>query len=191
MINQVDSNFSEALNWVAEMHDGQYRKGTKVPYLAHVFGVALTLSSAGITDRDILIGALTHDVVEDTDATLEMVRMKFGDQVAGYVAFMSEDKSKSWEERKRHAIQHVKDMPIGAKWIKLSDKVSSLEMMALEVQNGTMDWQKFNRGFTDQKWYYTNILVALGCDETIKDSPLYAHAMSLATSIFTSEEETK
>ncbi|MCA0384787.1 MAG: HD domain-containing protein [Firmicutes bacterium] len=191
MIDQFDSNFSEALNWVAEMHDGQYRKGTKVPYVAHVYGVALSLISAGIKDRDVIIGALTHDIVEDTEATLENVREKFGDVVAEYVAFMSEDKSQPWEVRKQHAIDHIWAMPIGAKWIKLADKVSSLEMMADEVSRGTMDWAKFNRGFSDQKWYYKNILAQLGCDETIKGSPLYTHAMSLATSIFTDEEETR
>lgn len=189
MLGSYDCNYSEVINWVAEMHDGQFRKGTKVPYVAHVYGVALSLISAGIKDRDVIIGAFTHDIVEDTEATLENVREKFGDVVAEYVALMSEDKSQPWEVRKQYAIDHIWDMPLGAKWIKLADKVSSLEMMADEVSNGTMDWGKFNRGFSDQKWYYKSILAKLGCDETIKGSLLYEHAMSLATSIFIDEEE--
>lgn len=188
MVSGLNNNYSEVINWVAEMHEGQYRKGTKIPYVAHVFGVALTLTSAGINDREIIIGALLHDVVEDTDATLELVREKFGNQVADYVSLMSEDKSKSWEERKRHAIDHIHEMPVGAKWIKLADKISSLEMMASEVDMGTMDWGKFNRGYEDQKWYYMSILKQLGHDETIKASALYDHARTLAKHIFGNEE---
>ncbi len=114
------ANYSDVINWVASMHDQQYRKGTQIPYLAHVFGVAFSLISAGIEDRDVIIGALTHDVVEDTEATLDRVRALYGETVALYVGWLSEDKEKSWEERKLDVIRHTDQMPLGAKWIKLA-----------------------------------------------------------------------
>ncbi len=178
------SNYSDVINWVAKMHDQQYRKGNQIPYLAHVFGVAFSLISAGIEDRDVVIGALTHDVVEDTEATLDMVRALYGETVALYVGWLSEDKEKSWEERKINAIRHTDQMPLGAKWIKLADNVNSLEMMSFEVENGTMNWDKFNKGYLFQKWYYTRILYELGQDDVIKSSTFYRHAMVLVQAVF-------
>ena len=184
-MNGIDFvNYLEVINWVAKMHDQQYRKGTQIPYVAHVFGVASLLMSAGIDDRDTIIGALTHDVVEDTDATIEEVQELFGETVSTYVRWMSEDKEKSWEERKLNAIWHISEMPLNAKWIKLADKVSSLDMMSYEVKNKTMNWDKFNKGYLFQKWYYTRILYELGQDIVIKSSQLYQYAMDLLQSVF-------
>lgn len=184
MDNLSYTNYSDVINWVAKMHDNEYRKGTQIPYVAHVFGVAFLLISAGIEDRDIIIGALTHDVVEDTDATIDIIQELYGETVAHYVALLSEDKTKSWEERKRYAILHTDQMPLGAKWIKLADKVNSLEMMSFEVKNGTMNWDKFNKGYLFQKWYYTRIIYELGQDDVIKSSKLYHHAIALTQTIF-------
>lgn len=178
------SNYSDVINWVAKMHDQQYRKGTQIPYMAHVFGVAFSLISAGIDDRDVIIGALTHDVVEDSEATIDSVRELYGETVASYVGWLSEDKEKSWEERKLVAIRHIDHMPLGAKWIKLADKLNSLEMMSFEVKNGTMNWDKFNKGYLFQKWYYTRILYELGQDGFIESSALYHHAISLIQTVF-------
>jgi len=177
-------NYSDVINWVAKMHGQQYRKGTQIPYMAHVFGVAFSLISAGIEDRDVIIGALTHDVVEDSEATIDNVRELYGETVASYVDWLSEDKEKSWEERKLVAIRHIEHMPLGAKWIKLADKLNSLEMMSFEVKNGTMNWDKFNKGYLFQKWYYKRILYELGQDGVIKSSALYHHAMSLLQFVF-------
>lgn len=182
-------DYSEAINWVATMHDNQYRKGTQIPYVSHVYGVAFSLVSAGIEDRDIIIAALLHDTVEDTEVTISVINEMFGERVAEYVEALSEDKTKSWEDRKRYAINHTKHLPIGAKWIKLADKVNSLEMMATEVMNGTMDWNKFNRGFLHQKWYYSQILSELGKDQIIKTSKLYEHAIELLAVVFGDDED--
>lgn len=177
-------NYSDAINWVATMHDGQYRKGTQIPYLAHVYGVAFSLVSAGIKDKDTIIAALLHDTVEDTEVTINMINELFGERVAEYVDALSEDKAKSWEDRKRYAINHTNHLPLGAKWIKLADKVNSLEMMATEVKNGMMDWNKFNRGFLHQKWYYSRILSELGKEQIIMTSKLYKHGIELLAVVF-------
>ncbi len=178
------TNYSDVINWVAKMHDNEYRKGTQIPYVAHVFGVAFLLKTAGIEDRNVIIGALTHDVVEDTEATIEMVRKLYGETVAIYVEWLSEDKAKSWEERKLNAIWHTNQMPLGAKWIKLADKANSLEMMSSEVKNGTMNWDKFNKGYLFQKWYYTRVLYELGQDISIKSSGLYERTLELVQTVF-------
>ena len=177
-------NYSDVINWVSVMHDRQYRKGTEIPYVAHVLGVALSLISEGIEDKSIIFGALLHDVVEDTSVTIETVRELYGETVSEYVSCLSEDKDKSWEERKQFAIEHTNLLPIGAKWIKLADKVNSLEMMASEIKIGMMDWGKFNRSYLHQKWYYSRLLSELKRDPIISASKLFHHAEKLLQTVF-------
>lgn len=141
MDKQEKSYFlSDTINWVSMTHDGQFRKGTDMPYVSHVFGVAALLMTHGINDEDVIKTALLHDAVEDSDVTLEIIENMFGKKISGYVDWLSEDKSRSWEHRKQYSIEHIKDMPLEVKWVKLADKVNSLEMMHNEVVSGGMDW---------------------------------------------------
>lgn len=183
-MTQKPKSLSRAINWVTIMHDGDYRKGMDMPYVSHVFGVSTLLMLNGVQDEAILIGALLHDVVEDTDVTLEEVKELFGDLVADYVDWLSEDKSKTWEERKKTGIAHISHMPSGAKWIKLADKVNNLELMNVEVQGEGMDWSKFNRGYEDQKWYYTSVFDAFGAEEDLIGTDLLAYGLSLLNGVF-------
>ena len=66
----------EAYQYALKKHDGQYRKSGE-PYIIHPLNVAIILTSV-YADSDSIIAALLHDVVEDTDATLEDVEEKFG-----------------------------------------------------------------------------------------------------------------
>src|SRR4051812_30513137 len=81
-----------ALRWAAVAHDGQVRKGEKIPYFEHVVGVAMILDRLGF-DESVVIAGLLHDVVEDTEVTLDQVRGRFGDEVARTVEACSEVKN--------------------------------------------------------------------------------------------------
>jgi (p)ppGpp synthase/HD superfamily hydrolase len=83
----------------------------------------------GIRDENILKAALLHDVVENTQISIDHIKNKFGKIIATYIQQLSEDKSKTWEERKLNDIYHLDTMPIEIKWIKLADKVNNLEMI--------------------------------------------------------------
>ncbi len=148
-------SLSNTINWVAMMHNKQFRKGTEVPYVAHVNGVASLLMTHGIMDDNILYAALLHDVVEDANVSIEIINDTFGETVGEYVSLLSEDNAKSWDNRKLHSIYNIRHMPIGAKWVKLADKVNSLEMMKSEIETEGINWDKFNKGYMHQKWYYT------------------------------------
>lgn len=84
-------SWTEAVAFANARHGGALRKGTRIPYLTHVVAVAETLAHR-YPDRDeLIVAGLLHDVVEDTDATFEEVRARFGERVAGLVRAVSKD----------------------------------------------------------------------------------------------------
>src|SRR5690242_15817423 len=96
------SRLAESLAWAIDAHGEQRRKGSNVPYHAHLLGVAsLVLNDGG--DEDEAVAAVLHDLVEDTDATVEDVRARFGDRVARIVDACSdayERPKPEWKTRK-------------------------------------------------------------------------------------------
>ncbi len=89
----------KAAIFASQAHEGKVRKGTKIPYIIHPLETAAIVS--GLTgDEAVICAALLHDVIEDTQVTYEELLEQFGNRVAGLVRFESEDKSKSWQERK-------------------------------------------------------------------------------------------
>ena len=90
----------EAIEFATKAHAGQFRKGTKRPYIVHPVEVADIVATM-TQDEEIICAAVLHDTIEDCEGiTEEVLREKFGERVASMVALESEDKSKSWEERK-------------------------------------------------------------------------------------------
>jgi hypothetical protein len=183
----ITPSLTETINWVSKVHDQQYRKGTDIPYISHVYGVASLLMRYENSKASVIKAALLHDTVEDTDITLEDLKEKFGEAVASYVGLLSEDKSKSWEERKQFAINHLKKLPKEVKWIKLADKINSLEMMQSEIIYSGIDWDKFNRGYLHQKWFYGRIFYELKKDENIYKSELFNYGIELLKEVFDTE----
>src|SRR5215210_6858982 len=94
-----------ASRWAAVRHHGQVRRGSGVPYVQHPMAVAWVLERLGFAE-DVVIAGLLHDVVEDTDATLEQVAGEFGPVVAEIVGHCSEVKrdaqgnKRPWIDRK-------------------------------------------------------------------------------------------
>ena len=124
---------AKAVQFATIAHDGAYRKGTKIPYVAHVIEaglIAMTLTD----DEDIIIAAILHDVVEDTSFKLADIEKPFGSRVAELVSHESEDKmhhisaSDSWKIRKEAFLNHLSNTPIEAKIIYLSDKLSNMRL---------------------------------------------------------------
>ena len=75
---------STSLVFATQHHQYQHRKGTRIPYMAHLLNVCKILAERDCID-EILAAALLHDVVEDTDVTIEQVEEKFGLQIAEIV----------------------------------------------------------------------------------------------------------
>jgi len=118
----------EALRFASEKHRDGRRKGPiAAPYINHPIVVAEQLASAGFEDDpDLLIAALLHDVVEDTDTTAEDLRERFGPRVAGIVLELTDDKSLDWRERKRLVVERIGSRSREARLIKLSDLTANV-----------------------------------------------------------------
>jgi (p)ppGpp synthase/HD superfamily hydrolase len=157
----------KALQAAAEAHEGQYRKNTKVPYIAHPAAVGFILQKAGYNDELVAAGIL-HDTVEDTELTLEDIEQTFGTKVANIVAGCSEpDKSLSWEERKEHTIQYLKTASEEIRVVACADKLHNVRSIFDDVErDGETVWTRFKRGREQQGWYYRNVINSLGAKST-------------------------
>ena len=122
------SKFIEAAAFAARRHRYQKRKGADAePYINHPLEVAnLLVNVGGVDDYDVLIAAVLHDTVEDTETTEEEIAARFGEQVASMVMEVTDDKSLPKAERKERQVEHAPHLSAGAKLIKLGDKISNI-----------------------------------------------------------------
>ena len=139
-----------ALEATVRAHDGQWRKGRRsVPYVTHPMHVAIMLARWGL-EEDVIVAGLMHDTVEDCDGwTVDRVREEFGAHVATLVDHLSEDKSLTWEERKRWAVDHVPRMSPEAASVKAADKIHNLQCLRADLRAHTdheQVWVKFKGG---------------------------------------------
>lgn len=134
MIRMID-----AVEFAAEKHRFQVRKDPEgTPYIIHPIGVAHHLLKIGeVRDADIIIGALLHDTVEDTETTFEEIAQRFGSRVVGFVKEVTDDKTLPKEERKQLQIDHAPGKSAGAAQIKLADKLYNLADLA---NNPPSEW---------------------------------------------------
>lgn len=130
----------EAMRFSAEKHRDQRRKNPKQhPYINHPIRVARLLAvDAGIEDTDVIVAALLHDTVEDTETSLEEVEALFGPSVAKIVDEVSDDKSLPKEKRKQLQIDHAPFVSPKAKLVKLADKLDNLTELLVIIPVG---WQ--------------------------------------------------
>jgi (p)ppGpp synthase/HD superfamily hydrolase len=153
------SMIEQAVIFATKAHEGQKRKTDDCPYIAHPVSVGYILLEVGCPITTVVAGIL-HDVVEDTNVTLEDIRTHFGEEVAFLVKGVTEpSKSLGWEERKRHTIEHVKEAVEGVRLIVLADKINNLSSI-LESKNkiGERVWTHFKGNKELQHWYYSSLL---------------------------------
>lgn len=131
-------DFARALDFAAQRHIDQRRKGVRAePYLNHLSEVALLVAEATDgTDPVVVIAALLHDTLEDTDASYEEIEQLFGAAVAGVVAETTDDKRLRKADRKQRQIDSAPHASPQARLVKLADKVSNLRAMAVSPPAG-------------------------------------------------------
>jgi (p)ppGpp synthase/HD superfamily hydrolase len=123
---------ARAYHFAAARHVHQRRKGEAAePYMNHLTEVAelVAVATRG-SDPEVIIAAVLHDTVEDTDTTLDDLRAEFGERIAGLVAEVTDDKSLPKQTRKDLQIAHAAHASRGAQIIKLADKTSNLRALA-------------------------------------------------------------
>jgi (p)ppGpp synthase/HD superfamily hydrolase len=155
-----------AMRIAAKAHRHHHRKGSDLPYISHPAQAAMILLRAGIDDDEILAAALLHDVVEDTEHTLEMLATDFSPRVVQLVAAMTERKhdehgrKRSWQERKDEHLGHIAAEPWEARAIVLADKLHNLGSMLVDLDNGEDVWSRFNAPRERVLWYHREMIAA-------------------------------
>ncbi len=136
----------KAFEFSRDAHEGQERKGDGSPYIDHPTEVARLLHRAGHDDDELLAAAFLHDVVEDTDATLDELEDAFGTGVRELVEAMTEDKDvEPWEARKDHHRDQVEAAGERPALIYAADKIANLrDMRALYANVGEGAAGRFN-----------------------------------------------
>lgn len=153
----------EAIIFAEEAHRGQKRKGTQTEYITHPMEVFQILTSMN-ANPELLMAGLLHDTVEDTSVTPEDIRSNFGERVAELVAGHTEDKSKTWKERKQHTIDILKTAERDIRLLILADKVANLRSLHSDYAKlGDEVWARFNAPKEEQAWYNGGVQDSL-CD---------------------------
>jgi (p)ppGpp synthase/HD superfamily hydrolase len=137
-----------ALDWAAVWHKDQRRKypNADVPYMSHAAGVAAILSRHGFAEDVVAAGAL-HDVMEDCGIAHAELAQKLNANVAELVRHVSEqDKSLSWEERKKAYVEHFAHEPWEAQAISLADKIDNFQSIIVCAKVFGDPWAMFKRG---------------------------------------------
>lgn len=155
------NRIEEAIEIAAEAHQGQYRKGTRTPYITHPYAVGLILMEAGCSETVIIAGIL-HDTVEDTDLTLAFIQERFGEDIADIVDGCSENKALRWKARKTERIEALRNASPEVCTVTCADKLHNLRTIisAYDVI-GDAVWERFHGGVEDQAWYYRSVLDAI------------------------------
>lgn len=180
--------YERALKFAAKAHKGATRKGTKIPYFAHVLEASMIAAEITL-DPIVMAAAALHDVVEDTDYTLDDIRREFGPDIAKLVQGESENKmihipeSESWKMRKNAFLRNVIYESREAKIVCLSDKISNMRSIKRDYEHiGDELWNRFNmKDKSQQAWYYRTIAEVL---DELKEYDAYKEYCGLVDSVF-------
>lgn len=163
---KLGPKFDEALIYARTLHHTQTRKGTDIPYMAHLMSVAAIALEHG-ADEDEAIAALLHDAVEDQGGakTLLEIRRRFGDKVAGIVETCSDAEGNvgqtkpPWRERKLAYIRHLHTASEPALLVSASDKLHNARAILHDFrEQGDALFDRFNAGKQDVLWYYRELV---------------------------------
>ena len=158
--------FDRALALATEHHRRQLRKGTEIPYVAHLLGVASLVLEMGGSETE-AIGALLHDAVEDGGGQpmLERIRAEFGDDAARIVLANSDSESEPkppWYERKRAYLDAIAHKQPDELRVSLADKLHNARAILLDYRTlGDPFWDRFRSGAGPAvRWYYRELRAA-------------------------------
>jgi (p)ppGpp synthase/HD superfamily hydrolase len=157
--------FAAAMAYAYQVHHGQLRKGTGIPYIAHILGVAALALEYG-ADEEEAIAALLHDAAEDGggEATLAEIRARFGDIVGDIVLGCSdslvedpEDKL-PWQERKENYLAHLDHASASVCLVSAADKLHNVRSIIRDYhEHGDAIWDRFQGRRDGTLWYYETV----------------------------------
>lgn len=152
----------DAILFATESHAGQKRRGTEIDYICHPMEVLALVTLASPRNVELQIAAVLHDVVEDCGVSFEEIRHRFGETVAAYVAFVTDDKCRTRQQNKEILIDALKTAPADQCILKCADAVSNLRSMAWDLRAlGDGLWERFHGTKEDIHRYYRGMLLAM------------------------------
>lgn len=155
----------EAISVASRLHRDQIRKDNlQTPYITHLVGVMILLSSA-THDEDVLIAGLLHDALEDVkDYTPEMLEGSFGKRVCDIVLGVTEEsklegKKLPWKEVKEAYIQRLENSSDESVLVSLADKIQNTRSLIEQMNDlGKVNIPHFGSDHHERAWFHAEIL---------------------------------
>jgi len=168
---QLTQRFEHAVGYASRIHSNQTRKGTGIPYLTHLLGVASLVMENGAESEEEVIGALLHDAAEDQGGRprLEDIREEFGEVVGHIVDACTDsydDPKPPWRERKEAYVSHVRERverggDEAALRVSLADKLHNTRAILADVrESGDAVYERFSGKREGTIWYYAALVEA-------------------------------
>lgn len=164
-MTDLTERFEQALAFSTSLHRNQRRKGTDIPYVSHLLGVASIALEMG-ADEDQAIAALLHDAVEDQGGAvcLAEIRKRYGDRVAGIVSDCTDadtEPKPPWRARKEAYIASLAHKHADSLLVSLADKTHNARAILddLAVHGPTL-WERFTGRRDGSLWYYDELAKA-------------------------------
>lgn len=158
----LSTRFDDALLFASELHRNQTRKGSGIPYIAHLMSVSSRVLSAGGTEIQGIAGLL-HDAAEDQggQTTLNMIHERFGAEVAQIVADCTDswvEPKPEWRTRKEAYLAKLPSKPVNSLLVSLADKLDNAEAILNDYrQIGDELWRRFTGAREGTIWYYREL----------------------------------
>jgi (p)ppGpp synthase/HD superfamily hydrolase len=177
---------ARAMEYSAQHHRGETRKGGDIPYIVHPFEVAMILKENSFEDKVVAAGLL-HDLLEDTEVSKTDLKEKFGQEILELVLSASEKlkgrEERSWDKRKNQTIYYLQEEALFInKAIACADKLSNARSILRDIEKNHDDfWQRFSAPKSKQQWYYESLVESLKELEGLK---MYAELKEVVAEIF-------
>ena len=189
MENRKDTSLLDrAIQFAVQAHSGAQRRGKGFPYIVHPME-AMAIAATMTDDQEILAAAALHDVVEDTEVTIDDIRSQFGDRVARLVDTESDRRGEGmdWHTRKKDSLRRLKEAGRDEKIVALSDKLSNMRAIARDnYEKGDAFWNMFHiKEKSVHSWRYHALLEAFS---DLSDTYAYDEFRYLVNLVFPPQE---
>jgi (p)ppGpp synthase/HD superfamily hydrolase len=162
---RLSPRFDEAVAYALNHHRDHHRKGTRIPYAAHLLAVtAIVLEMEASEDE--AIAAVLHDVIEDgggPSAELKIAE-SWGPEVAAMVRANSDadvTPKPPWKQRKQAYIGGIPTKPISAIRVSIADKLHNATAIVADFdRHGEAVWKRFSAAPDEILRYYRGLVAA-------------------------------
>lgn len=177
-----------AILFAVNAHHNTERRGKGFPYIVHPLE-AVEIVATITPDQQLLAAAALHDTVEDTDVTIEDIRREFGERIASLVEEETDkmqqgvSEQDSWCDRKKAAIERLRNASYDAKIVAMGDKLSNMRAIARDYAlKGDELWNIFHvKDKALHEWHYRGLADSLS---TLTDTFAYKEFVELIDKVF-------